>query len=79
MFAEYGKEAGTDCTAISNVDEVICNHGSCMVLSCERGFKPSQNGTACIDLKSESGSGSGLDRVLGAGSKMIAAIDATLF
>lgn len=77
MFAEYGKDQGTDCTAISNVDEVICNHGSCMVLSCERGYKPSQNGTACIDLKSESGSK--LHSVLGAGSKMIAAIDATLF
>lgn len=38
---------GQDCTAIPNVNEVACHHGSCEIRSCQRGFQLANNGTTC--------------------------------
>ncbi|KAK4687996.1 hypothetical protein P7C73_g2107, partial [Tremellales sp. Uapishka_1] len=45
---------GEDCTSIPNVDEVGCHRGSCLIKSCRRGFRLSQNGTTCEE-RSRSG------------------------
>lgn len=39
---------GVDCNLIPNAAGVGCEAGSCVVFSCEAGFRPSLDGTTCI-------------------------------
>ncbi|EJD47758.1 hypothetical protein AURDEDRAFT_113366 [Auricularia subglabra TFB-10046 SS5] len=44
------KGEGQNCAAIPHAWNVGCDHGSCVVYSCERGFGLSGNATACVPL-----------------------------
>lgn len=46
-FRGAGKQ-GQDCTAIPNVDEVMCNRGQCQIKSCEAGYRTANNATICV-------------------------------
>lgn len=43
-----GAGVGQDCTAIPNADLVLCEEGSCLVLSCTPGFEPNAKGNLCV-------------------------------
>jgi len=59
---------GQDCTAIQHSIGVGCNAGTCQVLSCSKGYKPSSDGKSCI-LKTGSVEGDNGQTVLGRGNK----------
>lgn len=50
MLSGSSKRQGTDCTSIPFVDEVLCHIGDCLVVSCEKGYKPARNGTLCVSI-----------------------------
>jgi hypothetical protein len=43
----YDSGTGMDCTAIPNTNNVSCDHGKCVVHSCQRGFTVNAERTAC--------------------------------
>jgi len=40
--------SGKNCKTIPNVDKVLCDNGTCKVLSCKNGFKVSRSNDSCI-------------------------------
>lgn len=42
-----------DCTSIRHADGVECEQGRCTVFSCEPGFRPDEEKSACVDDGSE--------------------------
>ena len=42
---------GKNCKSIPDVDQVLCNGGTCKILSCKQGFKVSSFGDACVKLR----------------------------
>ncbi|KAJ6478715.1 hypothetical protein C8R47DRAFT_983803 [Mycena vitilis] len=46
---EFGTEStGQDCSAITNVADVRCSHGSCEVLRCRANYEISVNSDSCV-------------------------------
>ncbi|KAJ8516554.1 hypothetical protein ONZ45_g6172 [Pleurotus djamor] len=40
--------SGEDCTEIPHADAVQCVRGKCAIISCEKGYEKSANGTGCL-------------------------------
>ncbi|KZT24401.1 hypothetical protein NEOLEDRAFT_1067431 [Neolentinus lepideus HHB14362 ss-1] len=55
-FGKHGADGGRDCTAIPNVDDVTCSHGTCNILKCSKGYSLSANGSSCVPAPHKRGS-----------------------
>ncbi|TFK85613.1 hypothetical protein K466DRAFT_551782 [Polyporus arcularius HHB13444] len=47
-FGERTLDGGRDCSAIPNVNAVICKAGGCLIQQCRDGYSLSPDGTSCI-------------------------------